>query len=122
MPADIALAVGGPLERRRKQWQAPFLQHVSDILVGRGPGGLAIYALLAPDPADAGGPPDEAALARFFDLTVLAYFEEHAPGIVDVEGSRLVPADQATLGMIFDTYRLDLAYLSAGEGEAPPQL
>lgn len=122
VPAEIAQAIGIPLERRRKPWQAPFLRHVSDILVGRVPGGLVVYALLAPEADERGARSDEAELARFFDTTVLPYLEEQSPGEVDADASRLVPAAEATMRMIFDTYRLDLGYLSAGEGDAPPRL
>lgn len=128
VPTDIQRKVQAPLINMRKLWRNEFYKYISDILVDieELTGKLIIYAVIGDDDdEDSGGESLdelETRLARFFDGTVLEYLSAQSGDIFNERDSAVIPAEQLTMATVFKTYKLDLDFLSADEGDVFSQL
>jgi len=115
VPTNIQQRLQKPLasKRKTKSWRNNFFRYISEILVGvdEETGKLIVHAILGTDQVD------ELQLMRFFDDTVLPYLSEKSGDCVDTDKSEVLPAEQVLMSLVFNTYKLDLDYLSSGEGE-----
>lgn len=126
VPTDIQQKVQQPLQEMRKRWRETFYRYISDILVEieERTGKYIVYAVIG-DGEDYGGesPEDlEVLVARFFDETVLEYLSTKSGDMISQEKSVVIPAEQLTMTQVFNTYKLDLNYMSSDEGGASPQI
>ncbi len=111
VPREIDERITARLIKKRKkgEWK-DFFAAISQFLVGKNDdtGQLCLYGVVHHSNSDV-----DPWLARFFYETVLPYLCEDEDGWLDHESSELAAADTVTILQVFDTYKLDLDYLSS---------
>jgi hypothetical protein len=123
VPREIHERIQEPLARRHSkagkggEWAA-FFNAVTQIVADRNEstGQLIVYAILS----DQVGLMEEARLTKFFGEKVLTLLCPDEDSWLDYESCSLIPGDQVLMTTVFDTYKLDLDYVSESRGGNQP--